>query len=467
MRTAQQTWLEGRRTRAWTVTAVGLSVAGAAGVAAALAGPVGVVGLIAAALLAWSALHRPGLLFGAFLMIPFYKAALNPYSPVDITVLLAIANGAQLLWVLRFGMDRLRAPGIVLWLVMAAIVVAGVTYTTDQSGGLWRAATWLALVVMPSVAAIRVASDVRHVRDLLAVAFAMGSTVVAFGLLGLAGGGAEPLVVLGENTLQVASAALFVPIIGVAYILQAGWPPLRVLVVLAVPLALIVAVATGSRGPLLALALLAGVALAARVISTRRIGRGEIAVLVLGGVSLAAVFIVADRLPELSLFRFERLFDAIYGSNDAVGDNSIATRARLFDTAVELFAQRPLIGHGTGSFETYAAGSVVLAEYSYPHNLFLQTAAEFGLLGLIVLGLLVVLGLLARLPAHPAWTAVRLLFAFGLLTSMGSGDLYGARELWGTLILVLAAPIPRPAVFAQAEPVQPQIVTVATARPGG
>ncbi len=68
--------------------------------------------------------------------------------------------------------------------------------------------------------------------------------------------GTRRLVVLDMNTIQTARVALLEPLIGVAFVWRERWRSLRILAIVLVPAAILVAVASGARGPLLALVIL-------------------------------------------------------------------------------------------------------------------------------------------------------------------------------------------------------------------
>ncbi len=82
-----------------------------------------------------------------------------------------------------------------------------------------------------------------------------------------------------------------------------------------------------------------------------------------------------------------------------IGGRGLDLRTWLYQTALELFAQRPLTGHG---LFTFGAGLSrlnslpPLEPHSHAHNLILQVAAELGIVGLIALAL-------------TAWAALRAL----------------------------------------------------------
>lgn len=104
-------------------------------------------------------------------------------------------------------------------------------------------------------------------------------------------------------------------------------------------------------------------------------------------------------------------------------------RLQLYRAALWAFTQNPLLGAGTGS---YAFISPVPG-ISYPHNLFLESAAELGVPGL-ALCLLLVFAPLARYTLRGKRTkeaalAVALL-VFCLINAMVSGDMPGNFTLW-------------------------------------
>ena len=81
-----------------------------AGGAVAIAGPAGPVGVGVLILCAAFSVRRPGLLLGAYTLIRFYKATLNPFIPVDLTVAFAVLNSAQVIWLLRSELSETQHP---------------------------------------------------------------------------------------------------------------------------------------------------------------------------------------------------------------------------------------------------------------------------------------------------------------------------------------------------------------------
>jgi O-antigen ligase len=254
------------------------------------------------------------------------------------------------------------------------------------------------------------------------------------------------LTVLGSNTINVALAALLVPILGLTFVLREGPLPIRVGTVVLIPASLVVALATGSRGPVLVLLLLA---IPAVVRAVRRL-RGATGTqrLAVAGITLAivaGVVLASANLPVLSASRFAIFGDFVQSAlagdpaDAAVIDTSSTARLTFFGAALTMFGDRPLVGYGTAGFEATSQGLLGHVE-PYPHNAVLQIAAEFGLLGL---GLLLSLVVVTLIRALPDWARpVRLLFAFFFLEALVSGDIFSDRTTWGLLALCLLIDVP-------------------------
>ncbi len=116
---------------------------------------------------------------------------------------------------------------------------------------------------------------------------------------------------------------------------------------------------------------------------------------------------------------------------------------QLFAYAGELWSHSPLIGAGTGGFQTLSPRALGAAADAYPHNAVLQFAAEHGLLGVALFLVLVSIALLRRLPGRLTGPTVRAVFAFFLLNAMVSGDIFTDRETLGLMLLVLTIEAPR------------------------
>ncbi|HEV8304525.1 MAG TPA: O-antigen ligase family protein [Gemmatimonadales bacterium] len=143
-------------------------------------------------------------------------------------------------------------------------------------------------------------------------------------------------------------------------------------------------VMTYSRGGALALGVVLALWLLGQGVSARRLAVGA------GAIALLILLLPSDFARRLTTFR-----QFLPGSGDVLRlDSSFEQRRVLAATAWHMFLDRPLTGVGAGNYTvhyrpyTEETGSVVL-EYDefdrphYPHNLYLEIAAETGLPGLI------------------------------------------------------------------------------------
>ncbi len=414
-----------------------------------LAGPEGGILLVLALVATVVAVRMPGTVLAALVLVPFYKAAIQPYIPVDITAVLAALNALQVIPVLRDHRPRSWSnAGLVLWGAFGVLVLAGVLYAPDQQLALGAAAGFWGLVIVPiTPAALRCASEPRHIRQFLWTVFIVGVVVIILGMAQLLDGastGGAPLVVLGSNTIAVGRAALLVPLLGLPFVLRSRTAIARVSMAILTPAAFIVAIATGSRGPLLVLLALGGLGLLDYVARPHRTD-WRLAT-VLGGAALATLFVTIGPglLPVQSVERFAIFAGFVEGAVSATpvtlpADTSSEARLGLFGVALTMFEERPILGWGVSAFATMSPAVLgTPAGDTYPHNAVLQVAAESGLVGLFLVIGLVSLALTRRLPRGPAGI-VRLLFLFFFLNAMVSGDILEDRMTWALLMLLLVA----------------------------
>ncbi len=178
----------------------------------------------------------------------------------------------------------------------------------------------------------------------------------------------------------------------------------------------IVLLATGSRGPLLAV--IAAFALVVPLVPARSNGRPRWVWL---GPAVAAVAgagywgvshgFLADRLTTVT-------------------DGSALTRVALYEATWEEVGRHPF-GAGWGYLEqVYANGH--LAGFTYPHNILLETVVEAGWLGFA--GLVAVLVMAWRTQRSrcedPYELAMLALLVFFFISALVSGDLPSHRALW-------------------------------------
>lgn len=222
----------------------------------------------------------------------------------------------------------------------------------------------------------------------------------------------------------------------------------KLLRMLLIVLSLVVVVASGSRGPIVAALLLAILHV---LLGQLRRGLSVGGLVLRIGAIAGAVVLFAAAIVFIESTTNAQITSRFYGG---FGDASSQERMLLFRGAWQQFSEQPLAGHAY----------VELGLMTYPHNLVLETMMATGVVGLAVL-LLVLLGatlaggrvLLAD--ARTAWPGLLLLQY--LIALMFSGSILLDGRFWAMLFAVLAIDAglrpahPARAVAMAGTPVQP------------
>ena len=260
---------------------------------------------------------------------------------------------------------------------------------------------------------------------------------------------------IGEKNRYAQIMLMLVPLA----LFQAWTEKRRVLKIAAYVVAVLVSgavILTFSRGAAVGFALVIVIMTVLRYIKPIQL----FAVLLLAVSLLIAVPQYADRLTSLSA-----IVDTVASGGDTTNqaDNSITSRATENLAALAVFSDHPLIGVGPGEFSAFYrqyANDVAInvkAEDRQAHNLYLATAAETGILGLICLMAVLLVTLWELAKARRKWLGRRTdlanmatAFSLSVVTYMTTGiflHLSYARYFW--LIMALAGAA---AVIALAEP---------------
>jgi O-antigen ligase len=180
---------------------------------------------------------------------------------------------------------------------------------------------------------------------------------------------------------------------------------------------------------------------------------------------LAVSFLIVVPQYATRLTTLSGIVDVATGASDATAsvDTSIQSRATENLTALAVFADHPIIGVGPGQFSTYYreysadVGGLTKAQDREAHNLYLQTAADTGILGLICFVAILFVTLRELAKARRRWLGRRTdlanmatAFSLSVVTYMTTGlflHLSYARYFWLMMALAGAA-----AVIALKEP---------------
>jgi O-antigen ligase len=136
----------------------------------------------------------------------------------------------------------------------------------------------------------------------------------------------------------------------------------------------IVIVATGSRGPLVAVFLATIILI---IINRSKVSKASIKLAILMFLFLAILIYFARNNPYESLdfvfMRINKLIDGILGGGL---DTASAGRDYLYNRAIELFKENPFCGGGFNSF--------IKQNGIYTHNIILDVVTNYGILGFII-----------------------------------------------------------------------------------
>ena len=185
------------------------------------------------------------------------------------------------------------------------------------------------------------------------------------------------------------------------------------------PLMMAATLLSGSRGGMLAA--LVSILILTPIFRRVRLSR---AISGLGVIALVLGYVYSRLSVEIDEMIEQRIVVQTLEQNDSAG------RGGLYGAAWQTFLDHPLFGAGLRGFEE-ATGR------TYPHNLFLQTAAEGGIAGLVLVS--TALGVFVALAFRHRHLPFVLIFASAasviFVSSMTSGDYYDVRFLWVFIVI--------------------------------
>jgi len=191
-----------------------------------------------------------------------------------------------------------------------------------------------------------------------------------------------------------------------------------------IPFLCAAAVLSGSRGGIISL--LAGVGVL--MLTTQKPGRLLKFVAVMMILSALPIYLYADRLEMIVATRFVETYQK----------QNIGGREFIYPHAVDTFKKHVLVGAGVDGFrQTGGAGLF------YAHNMFLEVAAEGGLVGLaLMFSVLLQCGSAFRHSVSLEGKVMAGTFVALFLSQMTSGTYYDARQMWTSAMLaVMLVPV--------------------------
>jgi len=106
------------------------------------------------------------------------------------------------------------------------------------------------------------------------------------------------------------------------------------------------------------------------------------------GIVLAVIVAGIIAVPALPQSFWDRMGSITDADTDPTGSRE--ARIRLLTQGLEVFTENPLTGVGAGQFQNYNEPGVTIERWRVTHNVWLQVAAELGIMGLAVFAFLVI-----------------------------------------------------------------------------
>ena len=332
-----------------------------------------------------------------------------------------------------------------LYVLLAAILLLGLSYTSAPNYGFaktWRFATIGFIGFFAPIVLVDNLKDIKVVLLIMLTVCIMVSvfTIVAPRAFIITGGGWERAGFMEMGALGAAIRIAIGALIAFCFaIMPRSSPILRILSIVLMPVLLIGIVVTGSRGPLVGLAISI---LFALVIYRRYLLRAWPPIVFIA--VIAATSFVFVNLAREKTVRFTQLFRGTH-------EVGLVLRSRTVRWAwtLEHADENPVFGNGTGAW-AYDNGYGDTREY--PHNIILESLYEQGLVGAVVLSLFIFLifkrwrqaSKLISLEEVDTETfqiihVAGLLFLLTFLEAMKTGDISDNRLMFFSAGLTLAA----------------------------
>jgi O-antigen ligase len=435
-----------------------------------LARPLMAVGLVVASAfggLAWLSLSYPVALADANSLVGLLGFPI-PNGIVGIATFAWIVLGIVAL-VLRaprsVQLTAILAPPVVLSLLLFVLMIVKLGATRDYEYGSLKTQLFVTRNLAMLVAGLLLAQRPRDLRLYLLLTLALSTVAALVAVSHVVSGGASTLperysltadqspIWLGRQTGIGVLLALWLALTGSARERPAA--------LVALPVLVIGLLAAGSRGPLIGLVVGVIVLVGMLLVVGGRV-RARLPILLVAGV--AAIGVAAQVVPSATFDRAASIFTG----GDPTADVSNG-RDATWRIAWETFLQHPL-GTGTGDF------AYISPDLRYPHNIVLEAAVELGVLGAVLLLGTLILGALTLRRAmrvrgegqQHMVIAIATLGAFALVNAMFSGDVAANAGVWLAIGLAVGAAVhAEQAVGATVTPPPPDAILARRMVPRG
>lgn len=313
------------------------------------------------------------------------------------------------------------------------LLLAGLAWTPSPGYGLHKTAAYIHYNVLVFLGTTLFIGDRKRLERIVHAGVWVGLAILVIGGLNLLAISPDDVLwerfgFLGFTALTLARSLGFFCVSALVVAGSTTSRATKTVCVLLVPALMFLIYRTGSRMPTLAVAVCV-------VVYLLTMGRRP----VWQRLAFVALFVVISYgLFSITPVDTQSRYVRVLQDNDPELDiNLEGSRSYLYDVSEAAFREHPVTGLGTGGFSWYYA---LEDTKSYPHNMFLEVASEFGVVGLLVLAAflgstVVVVRRLMRVRHRPAGESLLffwgvLLFILALLNSMTTGDIADNSMIW-------------------------------------
>ena|GEM_PF-839809 len=390
--------------------------------------------------------------FVLFLFAGIFKSdARFAFIEIDLTVLfVGLSSIAAIVVVLRDGVHisdnrlsmLLAAAMFFGYVALSYLWTPGILYATKKTLSVCVLTGWCFVAC-----ALIISSNRDRVRRfmVLMVVLAIWLAYESFVSYGLSGGG-RSLRVLNHDYLGLGQTIGPAALIVLGYLVfYARSPMIRLAGFGLFSAFVMVMLILGGRTPLCAMSMgvvtLCYISFAAKQTQlSQKIKRNLLAKYVVGAlisVALLFTFLGTDRLPA-TLSRLGKVYANGLDGFIAKAETNGHSRPAMFLEAVQMWQEAPILGSGIGSFPLFYVNRDVRG---FPHNIILETLAEYGILGTALLGLLFFLsfrslGPLKTIANDPIRIIISMMFTTAICNAMVSGDMSDNRFMFAVLGLM-------------------------------
>lgn len=332
-------------------------------------------------------LHRfPLLLVGGLLFVGTLKTrAAEGVSLSDPTfIALAMTTAWILVRLLSVSTERVplsqllagQTGGLALYLLFLCVLTAGYLYAPTTAYGMEKVERMWTINLIIFLSPLLLVKEEKDFRTLMKVYVVFSFVLAAVTIAGLFVGDRPR----GEARVRISEGFYMGAAILILLYHRFRGPAGRAAAVLGIPLLTAALVASLARGPLVSLLIVLFLSLAVVRSTSAQVSKKMICLGILIAISAGTVaLLLIEHLPSVArTFSLKENELAELADSESPGGTA-GMRLAYYKAAFEGFERKPVVGWGTGAWPLYYWQ---VDKKTYPHNIFLETAFEQGLLGL-------------------------------------------------------------------------------------